>query len=339
MPTAQQEIEQGQRFPFGENWAAFLRTLDENRIAIAERSLLDLLETARPPESTADGQPAPATNPPLVVSGRGEDGTARRREHVNDGDMHATGSSPCPAVPDAPLAGCRFLDVGCGSGLFSLAARRLGAQVHSFDFDPQSVACAEELRRRYFPDDHQWTIEQGSALDADYLKQLQEGDVVYSWGVLHHTGDMWRALEYVGQLVRPGGVLAIALYNDQGWRSRMWLRVKQLYCGHVAPRWIVLLVFIPWFFLRTVAVSLVRRRNEFRAYRRHRGMSIRHDWLDWLGGLPFEVAGVEEVIEFHHRRGFQLRHVNRTRRLGNNEFVFVRHRAASPRNAGDAPGA
>src|SRR5213080_1694363 len=83
------------------------------------------------------------------------------------------------------LEGQSFLDIGSGSGLFSLAARRLGARVHSLDYDPQSVACTKELRRRYFNNDSEWRIEEGSALDADYLKSLGSFDVVYSWGVLH----------------------------------------------------------------------------------------------------------------------------------------------------------
>ena len=92
------------------------------------------------------------------------------------------------------LRGKSFLDIGSGSGLFSLAARRLGAVVTSFDYDPQSVACTEELRRRYFPNDDGWHVELGSALDSDYVRSKGEFDVVYSWGVLHHTGDLWRAL-------------------------------------------------------------------------------------------------------------------------------------------------
>src|SRR5919201_5097719 len=67
------------------------------------------------------------------------------------------------------LTNLRFLDIGCGSGLSSLAARRLGARVHSFDFDPDSAWCTEELRRRYFPGDAGWTVERGSVLDDSYM--------------------------------------------------------------------------------------------------------------------------------------------------------------------------
>src|SRR5207237_4161917 len=118
------------------------------------------------------------------------------------------------------LEGKRFLDIGSGSGLFSLAARRLGARVHSLDYDPQSIACTKELRRRYFNKDSDWRIEEGSALDADYLKSLGTFDVVYSWGVLHHTGAMWSALENAQLPVAEGGKLFVAIYNDLGSRSR-----------------------------------------------------------------------------------------------------------------------
>lgn len=102
------------------------------------------------------------------------------------------------------ISGKTFLDVGSGSGLSSLAARRLGAKVRSFDYDPHSVACTEELRRRYFPDDADWTVSAGSILDDDFVASLGRYDIVYAWGVLHHTGAMWRALENVGKLVAGG---------------------------------------------------------------------------------------------------------------------------------------
>src|SRR5690349_12852157 len=107
--------------------------------------------------------------------------------------LKAAEQSLCRMLDINNLKGQRFLDAGSGSGLFSLAARRLGATVHSFDYDPQSVACTRELKKKYFPQDSSWMIDEASVLDQGYLSKLGRFDVVYSWGVLHHTGSMWEA--------------------------------------------------------------------------------------------------------------------------------------------------
>lgn len=226
------------------------------------------------------------------------------------------------------LNGCSFLDLGCGSGLFSLAARRLGARVHSIDYDPQSVACAGELRRRYFPAGTDWQIEEGSALDRSYLESLGPFDVVYSWGVLHHTGAMWTALENAAIPVARGGRLFISIYNDQGPASRRWLAVKRLY-NHLPAglRFLLLLAVTVRLWWRRWVKDLLRLRP-FESWRRagwERGMSAWYDAVDWVGGYPFEVAKPEEIFDFYHARGFQLENLATCGgSLGCNQFVFLR---------------
>jgi 2-polyprenyl-3-methyl-5-hydroxy-6-metoxy-1,4-benzoquinol methylase len=227
------------------------------------------------------------------------------------------------------LAGRTFLDIGSGSGLFSLAAMRLGAdRVHSLDFDPTSVACTRELKRRYYPDVDTWTVDAGDALDAQAMQSLGMWDVVYSWGVLHHTGSMWEALANVAALVREGGMLFISIYNDQGVVSRGWSRVKRFYNRGPAQRVVTTAIFVPYFVTKTFIASVLSRRNplaHYRAYKRQRGMSVTHDWLDWLGGYPFEVAKPEEIFSFLHSRGYTLERLTTAgRHLGCNEYVFVR---------------
>lgn len=269
-----EEVSRGERFEFGKNWSRFLTTLDDQRIAEAERAITGMLE-----------------------------------------------------LPD--LTGKRFLDIGSGSGLSSLAARRLGATVHSFDYDPHSVACTTELRRRYFPQDDSWKVEEGSALDADYIRSLGEFDIVYSWGVLHHTGEMWKALENAQIPVAAGGKLLLAIYNDTGSQAARWRWIKKTY--NQLPR----LMKTPFAIAVSApeeAKSLIRsvvkgRPGEYirtwTQYKQIRGMSHWHDLIDWVGGYPYEVAKPDEIFDFYRARGFTLTKLKcGAVGLGCNEFVF-----------------
>lgn len=218
------------------------------------------------------------------------------------------------------LSGRSFIDVGSGSGVFSLAARNLGAQVTSFDYDPDSVACALHLKARHFESSPDWRIETGSVLDKPYLATLGQHDVVYSWGVLHHTGAMYEALDNVVALVRPQGQLFIAIYNDQAWITRYWLAVKRIYNRSAPGRLLMIAFHAPYLFGLRFLVRQLRRSAAM-----ERGMSLWYDMLDWLGGYPFEVAKPEDIVSFYRDRGFELERLRTCYgRHGCNEFLFRR---------------
>lgn len=232
--------------------------------------------------------------------------------------------------------GQAFLDVGCGSGLFSLAARRLSARVVSFDLDPASVQCGERLRDSEYPNDENWTIRIGSALDSEFMESLGRFDIVYAWGVLHHTGAMWRALELTSRRVAPGGKLLVSLYNDQGRASKYWRAIKRTY-NQLPPRLrpiLVGLVCARW--LPSLALAdLLKGQSPLRRYRDYgqgRGMSPWTDWIDWIGGYPFEVATPGDVFRFLRDRGFTLVDMRTSPGLGCNEYLFARAKSRGNMN-------
>lgn len=230
----------------------------------------------------------------------------------------------------ASLSGHTFLDAGCGSGLSSLVALRLHAdRVCSVDIDPSSVACAEQLRCRFAIDSRRWAIHTCSVLDRDLSVTTGLASMVCCWGVAHHTGSMWNAIDNVSRCVADGGWLLVAIYNRTD-RSGTWLTIKRFYNRAPAP---VKTLLRLGFHLRTFAGLAFRGQHPRRfleEYVRHRGMSYFRDVEDWLGGLPYEYASVDEVTLFLALRGFEPVRIKPAVSHGCNEFVFRRITTQGP---------
>jgi SAM-dependent methyltransferase len=224
------------------------------------------------------------------------------------------------------LKGLTFLDIGCGSGLHSFAAYRLGAdRIISFDYDKDSVSTTQHLRHRA-GDPANWTVMQGSVLDKAFMESLPKADVVYSWGVLHHTGDMWGAVCNAAIPMKPDAVFYIALYSSDNYVDpppEFWLKVKRKYnrlgpFGRRMMEW--------WYVYRFhVRPAMKAGQNPLQVIRNYggRGMTFWTDAKDWLGGYPMDFAGLKETIEFCGRKlGLEIADIRTGE--GCTEYLFCR---------------
>lgn len=235
------------------------------------------------------------------------------------------------------IIGKTVLDIGCGSGIHSLVFCLLGAkEILSFDYDPKSVKATRSLWEKAGQPAH-WQVVQGSILDKNFLQSIKseyEFDIVYAWGVLHHTGAMWEAIENSCNLVKKGGLYWIALY-DKGptYESDLALKIKYNQASAMGKKLIVAenIARIIWRRLcrfgrrKFVKLLLQGRFRELREplawnQKKERGMNVYHDLIDWLGGLPYEVATVDEVVEFHSKKGFVLERIQTGE--ANNIYLF-----------------
>ena len=207
-------------------------------------------------------------------------------------------------IPGEEIVGKSFLDIGCGSGLHIVAASRLGAgRLVGIDIDPKSVATAEDVLNRHGKGVH------GSIMRASVFDLGPEGigqfDIVYSWGVLHHTGAMREAIARATRLVRPRGLFVVALYRKT-MTCGLWKREKRWY-SKASPGMQRI--------ARTIYTGLFRfhlllARKSFRALlndydKRNRGMDFSHDVHDWMGGYPYESISPEEFDHLMTGLGFR----------------------------------
>lgn len=206
--------------------------------------------------------------------------------------------------PDEALVGRRMLDIGCGSGLSMLSALRLGAErVDGFDLDPKSTETARMLLSQHYSTGL-WSVQERSIFELESGAPV-EYDIVYSWGVLHHTGDMWRAIKIACSLVASGGLLCIALYRRTP-MCALWAVEKRFYSG--APAWVqrILRAIFEGVFVVGLILTGRNPRSYIANYKVARGMDWHHDVHDWLGGYPYESLNPTQIAYFLEKAGFVI---------------------------------
>ena len=254
----------------------------------------------------------------------GRNWTGFVRRNLNDERVAIARSHILDFIKKDSLQGMDFLDIGSGSGIHSAAAASAGAgNIYSFDYDPNSVAATNLVRQRA-GNPTTWRVTRGDVLDDSFISSLGKWNFVYSWGVLHHTGDVWRALDNASKTVAKGGLFYIALYSaDVCPDQEYWLKIKREYnvASRAKKRRMVWSYVWNHMMYRRLS-ALPKFISRIMRYRLSRGMSLFVDIRDWLGGWPMEFTWDRDVIAFLEKRGFALTNI----RAGeaNTEFLFIR---------------
>jgi SAM-dependent methyltransferase len=229
------------------------------------------------------------------------------------------------------LMGHTFLDAGCGSGVFTLAATELGADVFSFDIDDVAIQNTKKLLTDfgYTYDDSKIII--GDILQPEFIQSIDRFDYVMCWGVAHHTGQMWKSIDSVCHTVKDGGVLHLGIYNKaDGWGfypdgrfgpSGFWRKIKRFYSRlpSILQSFTDVLATVG-----IVCIYMVTFNNPIKKLKENerRGMNWQSDLKDWLIGYPYEYATPEEVFLFMKKRGFSLTNLRTNNGLLTNNYVF-----------------
>jgi SAM-dependent methyltransferase len=247
------------------------------------------------------------------------------KEKLSDEIIESSRAHMASLLRTDNLAGKTFLDIGCGSGIHSLAALRMGAErIISFDYDQDSVNTTQ-LVREWAGAPSNWSVFQGSVLDKDLMNSLDKADIVYSWGVLHHTGSMWQAVENAAIPLKPGGVFYISLYSSDNYvdpTPEYWLDLKRRYnrAGSMSKA----IMEFQYAYRFHIGPALRSGQNPLKTMREYgdRGMTYWTDVKDWLGGYPMEFASLVETRTFaEDRLGLKL--VNLKTGEGCTEYVFA----------------
>jgi len=114
--------------------------------------------------------------------------------------------------------GKRVLEIGCGIGTDAEQFSRHGARYVGVDLSAISLdICRQRFKVHNLPGE----FYQGSVTDRDFLTDLGEFDLVYSYGVLHHFPDIQQHVKNIAQVLKPSGEFRFMVYAKNSWKYAM----------------------------------------------------------------------------------------------------------------------
>ena len=192
----------------------------------------------------------------------------------------------------------KIVDIGSGSGLHALSFLKLGAkEVTCIDIDTDSIAATKETLNKFANKFENWTAFEADILNPDALNP-KSFEIVYSWGVLHHTGNMKLAVKNASQLCKVDGLFVFALYRKtflcNFWKIEKWFYIRSPLVVKKLLEYVYIFLFL---------FGKILKRDDvvrfIRSYETQRGMKFNTDVKDWLGGYPYESIlpiNVEELL-------------------------------------------
>jgi SAM-dependent methyltransferase len=112
----------------------------------------------------------------------------------------------------------KVLEIGCGIGTDAINFARSGASYFGIDISPKSIALT---KKRFDVFNLSGNLVCGDAENLDFFFKDDNFDLVYSFGVIHHTPNPKVVIEQAYKLLKPGGELRIMLYNKRSWKAFM----------------------------------------------------------------------------------------------------------------------
>jgi 2-polyprenyl-3-methyl-5-hydroxy-6-metoxy-1,4-benzoquinol methylase len=153
------------------------------------------------------------------------------RRFVDASRPYLTDLRPFDRIMPDDLHGRRVLEIGCGMGLHSLELARRGAEVHAVDLTETAV---EATRARMKEFEVEADVRQADAESLPYDDRTF--DLVWSWGVIHHSARTARVVREIARVTKPGGQTRVMVYNRDGTSARYILLRHYLLGGEFVRR-------------------------------------------------------------------------------------------------------